>query len=65
MAASGHVTLVLWHWPNGEMLSHRGWCGEPRRDVGHPMEKHRFLVDVPASLADEIVRLTPLCHRLE
>jgi hypothetical protein len=46
MAAPGYTTLVLWSWPEGERLSHRHWNGEPQRDVDHPMEKHRFLVDV-------------------
>jgi hypothetical protein len=29
------------------------------------MEKFRFLVDCPVDIADEVVRLVPLCHRLE
>jgi hypothetical protein len=29
------------------------------------MERHRFLVDVPDGLADEIVRTVPLCEKLE
>jgi hypothetical protein len=65
MAAPGYTTLVLWSWPEGKRLSLRHWNGEPRRDVGHPMEKHRFLVDVPANLAAEIVRMVPLCELLD
>jgi hypothetical protein len=46
MAAPGFTTLICWDFPDGERLSHRGQSWEPRRDVGHPMEKHRSLVDV-------------------
>jgi hypothetical protein len=65
MPAPGHTTIVLWSWPIGERLSHRAWSGEPVRDEGHPMRLHRFLLDVPDALADEIVRLVPLCELLE
>ena len=60
MAAT--VRLVLWHWPVGERISHRGWNAEPWRDRDHPMSQFRFLVDAPADLADEIVRVTPGCE---
>jgi hypothetical protein len=65
MAAPGFVTLICWDFPTGERLSHRGMDWEPRRDWGHPLWRHRSLVDVPESLADEIVRLTPGVERLE
>jgi hypothetical protein len=65
MARPGEVTLVLWSWPAAERLSHRGQSWEPQRDVKHPKALHRFLVDVPAELANEIVRMTPLCKRRE
>jgi hypothetical protein len=65
MPAPGHTTLIVWSWPAGERLSHRGWSGEPQRDIGHPLAQHRFLIDVPAALADEIVRITPMCVRLD
>jgi hypothetical protein len=65
MPAPGHVTLVCWDFPDGERLSHRGMDWAPVRDWGHPMEKHRSLVDVPEGLADEIVRMTPGVERLE
>jgi hypothetical protein len=45
------VRIVLWHWPEGETLSLGPFSTVPWRDVGHPMEKHRFLADVPAALA--------------
>jgi hypothetical protein len=32
------------------------------RDRDHPMAQRRFLLDVPAGMADEIVRLTPFCE---
>ena len=63
--AGDTVRIVLWSWPVGERLSYRGWSGEPWRDVGHPMEQHRFVVDVPAELAAEIVALVPLCERAD
>jgi hypothetical protein len=65
MARPGEVTIVLWSWPEGENLSHRGQFWTPRRDVGHPLQKHRFVCDVPESLADEIVALVPLAKRRE
>jgi hypothetical protein len=64
MAAPGHVTIVLWSWPAGERLSHRGWSGEPVRDANHPAAQHRFLIDVPAWCAEEVARITPLAHKL-
>jgi hypothetical protein len=65
MAEPATVTLVYWHWPLGETASHRGWNGVPLPDVGHPMARFRCLVDCPAAIADEVVRLTPCCHRLD
>jgi hypothetical protein len=64
-APPGTVRLIVWHWPEGEQLSHRGQNWTPRRDWGHRMEKHRFLVDVPAQYADEICRMTPGVERLK
>ena len=62
MAAAGFTKIILWSWPAGERLRHRGFDCEPQRDVGHPMEKHRFIATVPAELAAEIVRLVSLCE---
>jgi hypothetical protein len=58
------VTIVLWSWPAGELLSHGPFSVEPQRDTAHRMAKHRFLADVPTELADQIVRLVPGCERL-
>jgi hypothetical protein len=49
----------------GERVSHGEWSDEPQRDIGHPMEKHRFLVDCPASIAREVVRIVPGCEFAE
>jgi hypothetical protein len=29
------------------------------------LAQHRFVLDVPAEIAGEIVALVPLCHRLD
>ena len=50
MAAPGFATIILWHWPEGETLSHGAFNVVPRRDIGHPAEKHRFVADVPLEL---------------
>jgi hypothetical protein len=65
MARPGFVRLVVWGFPDGERLSHRGQDWAPRRDVGHVMEKHRSLVDVPEQYAAEIVAMTPMCERAD
>jgi hypothetical protein len=64
MAAVGFTKIVLWSWPAGERLSHRGFDCEPVRDWGHPMERHRFIALVPEALANEIVCLVPHCELL-
>ena len=55
MAAPGFATIVLWHWLEGEVLSHGAFNVIPRRDVGHPAEKHRFVADVPRALVHHFV----------
>jgi hypothetical protein len=50
MAEPGYATIVLWHWPAGEILSHGAFTVEPWRDRDHPAAKHRFLAKVPVEL---------------
>lgn len=49
------VKIILWHWPEGEALSHGGFSCVPQRDIGHPMARHRFIATVPRRLVHRFV----------